>query len=789
MKMISPGLRGYLIGASGLVLSISLATAAQAQVLNGSDAAARPLAEVAEDAGEIIVTAQRRAENLQVVPVSVAVVSAQDLTSRGLTELRQITLAAPSLQVGHENNYSIRGVGTLAVQTTVDPAVAIALDEVNLGRTQLADNLFSDIAQVEVLSGPQGLLFGKNASAGLLNVTTRRPRLGVTEFQADAEFNLRDTTPGRGKGVILRATANLPVSSNSALRVSGLYSSQDPVTKSRSFKGRFQPTANNVHLRAKYLVEPAEGLNIYAIASYGKQSGTAGVFDRTWRDAAVGGLGLPALTADGLTAGPKLLTYNTSDDHFRNVKTYGGQVRIGYEFAAGFELVNIAAFNGFKSDYKIDQDFTSGEGVVENSDSTFRQFSNELRLVLPSNGRLTGQFGLFYLSLREKAYQQLGFQLFRAPAARIGFPFCVGATVQAGPPPACNRSNQYFLGFDNDYDLSNESFAGFGQLNFELSPGLKLLAGARLTHDKVDFEVLQNQGFYFTTISGPAGLFKDSVANTNLSYKVGVQYEPSPAFMFYASYATGYKAPGSNRQALVNGVRLIVNDETSKNIEVGARTSWLNGRLILNGTFFRTKYKDYQAQAFDPVAAGQTIRNAAGLTSTGFELNISARPITGLSINGYATVLDAKFDDFAGAPCYTGQPGCAANGTFNARGLRTPAAAKLTTSAEMTYEFPVGQDLSVSISGNWYHRSSFNFRISHNPKTRLGSTDLFGASLGLNVGERYRFSLFCKNCTDKRVPTFIYEYPLDALQRVNSTIQVFGFNSVRTIGLTAAAEF
>lgn len=97
--------------------------------------------------------------------------------------------------------------------------------------------------------------------------------------------------------------------------------------------------------------------------------------------------------------------------------------------------------------------------------------------------------------------------------------------------------------------------------------------------------------------------------------------------------------------------------------------------------------------------------------------------------------------------------------------------------------------MTLSLSGNWYHRSPINFRISHNPKTYIGTNDIFGASIGLNVGDRYRFSLFCKNCNDKRVPTFVYEYPLDALQGANSVIQVFGFNSVRTIGLTAAAEF
>lgn len=169
--------------------------------------------------GDIVVTAQRRSESLQSVPVSVTAITADALSSRNLNDLTQISTAAPSLQIGADNTFSVRGVGTLAFAQTIDSSVAVALDDVNLGRPYLAGSLFNDVERVEVLNGPQGLLFGKNASAGLLNVVTTRPRLGEWGSITDLEFGKR-ATPGTSNGdawsVIARETLNIPFGETSA---------------------------------------------------------------------------------------------------------------------------------------------------------------------------------------------------------------------------------------------------------------------------------------------------------------------------------------------------------------------------------------------------------------------------------------------------------------------------------------------------------------------------------------------------------------------------------------------
>ena len=179
----------------------------------------------------IQVTAQRRVENLQEVAVSVTAISPIELEKRNVSDIFQMTLAAPSLQTGTDNTFSVRGAGTIAFASTLDSSVAIAYDEVNLGKRFLFGAVFNDIEQIEVLSGPQGLLFGKNASAGLLNIRSIKPSTKYTEGKISSEYQLRDTTPGDGTSWITKGMFNLPVSDDSALRINAHYATEDPIAR------------------------------------------------------------------------------------------------------------------------------------------------------------------------------------------------------------------------------------------------------------------------------------------------------------------------------------------------------------------------------------------------------------------------------------------------------------------------------------------------------------------------------------------------------------------------------
>ncbi|WP_299307203.1 TonB-dependent receptor [uncultured Croceicoccus sp.] len=749
--------------------------------------------EPADDAGVqmIVVTAQRRQESLQDVPVSVNVVTADTLRERNLNDLQQITLAAPSLQIGQENTFSIRGVGTLAFQQTVDPAVAVSLDEVSLARTLLSENLFLDVEQIEVLNGPQGLLFGRNASAGLLNITTTRPKLGRTMVDGHLEYNVRDTTPGNGDGVIARTNFNLPVTKNSAFRLNLAYQHQNPVTRAVVSGPGSNTNRRSFEVRGKYLAQPTDALEFYLIGNYAETNGTAGLFDRTYRALAPGSANTDPLAADGYVASPDLLEYKADGANFRNLRSYGGQARVSYLFANDWELINLAAYKAYDHEYAFDQDYTTSNGVsLSTLSSDFHQFSNELRLALPASDRLSGQVGLYYLTFEEESTTLTGGDLYIPSFVLPNFPFCVGADAQPGAfPPNCSVSNDYAVGSDTDSLFKSRTYAAFGQFTYELTPQLRLLAGGRLTRDEIEIDFTQNVLDYFVRFGGPSGTYSAEDGHTDFSWKLGAQFEPSPQVMVYANYAKGYKGPGANNSAATANANLIVEPETSRNIELGAKTSWLDQRVIFNVSLFRTKYRDYQASAFNAQQASFVITNAASLTSQGAEVTANLRPFAGLSVDAALTFLDSEFDDFPGAQCYPGQPDCSANGTFNARGLSTPLAADLTSSIGVNYRFPVFGDADVVIGGDWYHRSSVNYTVSTNPLTALGPVDIFGARVSLDLNENLQFVVFCKNCGDERVPNFIYNDPGDAASGLNSTVQTFGFNSVRTIGASVDFRF
>jgi len=310
-----------------LIQSVSLA----ALMLSPATAFAQAAADEAADSSEIIVTAQRRNERLQDVPVSVTAVTSESLRTLGVSNLSQLNQAAPSLQISGENNFTIRGVGTLAFQQSLESSVAIQQDEVNLVNSLHggAVGAFYDVARVEVLSGPQGMLFGKNASAGLLNIVTNRPKIG--EFEGNVQFEgvVRPTAAIQGLGITAQGTLNIPVSENSALRINTVFSSQDPVVKFLgSGKGDFGQ--NQWGVRAKYLANFGEGFSLYVIGDYNKEKGIATYFDRTYRILAANASVNPLNAALGITASPNNLLIGGNGNFYRDVKRGGLQATLAY---------------------------------------------------------------------------------------------------------------------------------------------------------------------------------------------------------------------------------------------------------------------------------------------------------------------------------------------------------------------------------------------------------------------------------------------------------------------------
>jgi len=773
-----------------LLAGVTLAAPVLAQTAPGNDARTTGSTEpqtaaptdTAPDVADIVVTAQRRPERLQNVPISVTAVSSDTLKTRALNDLSSLAQVAPSLQTGNDNTFAVRGVGTLAFSQSLESSVAFAQDEVNLTNSNLVTDLF-DVAQVEVLNGPQGLLFGKNASAGLLNVTTTRPQLGHYGADFDLEGDYRDKAPGNSDGAIVRANVNLPIGERSALRVNAFYNYQSPVVQFVGpASGRVDLGQRRFAFRGKYLWQPSDAFSLYVIGEYGEEHGALGLFGSTFRSLGAGSVNVGPQSALGITPGPDNLQLGGDAGYFRDVSRHGLQGKMTYTLDNGIEISDIAAWKGFRRNQQIDQDFSAQDGANVNAARTkFDQYSNELRVALPAGDRLSGQAGLYYFHADLAVQNQIAGNNFLPAFVLPTYPFCVGATAVAGArPPVCSVSNSFFLGNDHNITQKTDSYAAFGQLTYRIVDGLQVIAGGRVTHDDISIDLVQNTGRYFVPLGIPFS-GSQSYKNTDFSWKAGLQYNFTPNAMAYGTYARGYKGPGFNDNAVSQTGSLVVRPEINRNIEAGVKTTWFNRRLLFNVSLFRSHFSDYQVQSIDLTTNAFVTQNAAKLHNKGAEITATVTPVRGLTLNGSATVLDAEFKDFAGAQCYPTQ-GCT-NGTFNASGLRPPLSPKFTSTGQAVYETAITPDgMRGFIEGNWYHRSAVQYNIAQSPGTRFGSVDLWGGSIGVR-GDAWRFSVFCKNCTDRRVPTAIQVENGDAFAGVTSYYQQFGLNSFRTIGL------
>lgn len=772
----------HFASASALALAASFAS--------GSVAAQEEESAASESSGMIVVTAQRREENLQDVPVSLTAVTAAMLESRNIDDIRQINLAAPSVQIAGGNdgdsNVFIRGVGTLSFAPTIESSVAIAVDDVNLGRANLAFGAFDDVARVEALNGPQGLLFGKNASAGLLNIVTRRPELGVAGGNVDAEVALRDTTPGDGFGTILRGTINLPVGENSALRINTRYSHQDSIVRSLT-PDLTDENAEDYGVRIKFLTQPTDTFEVYLIGEYSKRHGMP--MASYGPAVAAGGDIAPVLAAEGIVAGPRNFFGSADQPQFSDNELVGLEGSLSLVLPNEWELISVTAYKQLDTVSNLDSDRTSADQLSINfADTRFSQFSTELRLSIPEGKTIDGQLGVYYYQSENTGQRNLAGGLGLPPFVSVGFPFCVNAQPPFGAPPAaCPGSNNFALGRDVNTDLDVESLAAFSQFNAHITDNLTLIGGLRVTHDEVSIFNMQNQLRYFLPLAAP-GTFSAETSHTELSWKIGAQYDVTPDVMVYGYYARGYKGPGFNDN-FIPGVQSLVAEETSDAFEVGLRSTWLDGDLVFNLTGFLQKFYDYQAQSFNVANQTFLLQNAAELETKGVEAQLIAQLADGLSLNANATLLDATFGSFPGAECYPGQTACGADNTFDASGLSLPGSAKFTSTVQMQYDFPVSDGLDAFVEANWYHRSPINFNLVAAPLTRIGTIDPIGASIGVQ-NDNLRVSLFCRNCFNEVYQANIGLWVGDSSQYGLATaIQNWSIASVRNIGLSVSYDF
>ena len=751
--------RNALYGAS--ILAVGCAAPAMAQV------------------DEIVVTAQKREQNVQDVPIAVSVISGAALEKQGGINIENAQYLVPSLNFrksGTALNQSLylRGVGTTTFSIGGEPSVGTVLDGVVLARSGEAFSDLVDIQRIEVLRGPQGTLFGKNASAGVINIVSKRPG---DSFGGHIEGGFFF---GNGKEYRVRAGIDAPLSEKVGSRFTGFYSNWDGNITNETL-GRRVNGYERYGFRGVIEARPSETVKLTLIGDWRKSND----------DCCAEVIGAPALNADGTpfatfnlraaTALPALLGDKTRTVR-QNLLTQALEKAWGISFQADVELngptvTSITSYRKYDSNEVRDGDFLSTPyvGIAQSHDfgpQTSNTFTQELRITSPAKQFIEYVGGLFYY----RAEQERTFTRSNIACSASTLP------VQGVLTPCSTATGASTITFPlgtANFGTTFKNIAAFGQATLNFSDRFRAIAGLRYTHDQLDgFHIrttpvpgasnaVFDQGVYdeyirqiglgtlppaaqtAAVLASNGRPFRQKVTNNNLSGKFGLQYDLSDDISAYASYSRGYKGPGLNVffNLNANGTPPL-SAETADSYEGGLKTRLFDGQVTLNLAGYYAKYKNFQANNPDFVLGQRITRfsNAGTVSTRGFEVDMVYRPSNDFSLSGGVAYTDAKVDRFKlppGAPLTDQGP----DGTV------LPFSPKFKGSLGANYTIRTGGFADVELGAQGSYQSSQLSLLVANPLIRNNSVIKSYGLLDLTIAlvdadNRFRISFLAKNVFD-----------------------------------------
>lgn len=698
------------------------------------------------DPVEILVTARKRVENVQDVSESITVVSGEAIETLQIVQPSDLTRIAPALTfrdnpIPTSSGFAIRGIGTSTFSSTVEQSVSTVVDGVVLGQPQSAASLI-DIGRVEVLEGPQGLLFGKNASAGLVNIVTNSPRIG----QLSAEASVTVGTDGelRNTGVL-----NVPIGDTLAVRLVGFRNRTDGFIDNK-FLNQSYNGEKSYGFRGKLLFEPSDTVSLLVSADYAKdtsvccfstarQLGTNANLANFYQQFGI----VPGPDNRDVVAGKPFGVYPGAP--LRVYKGISGQLDIDL---GGVELTSITAYRNNHYILDFDGDQTPAERFDYNGgDYNYKQFSQELRLASPAGQTIEWLAGLYY-------FRSTNVVDFRAGGRLLGptLPLVV-AVIET--------------------DFRSKSYAGFGSVTWNASDALRLRVGGRLTRDdlrarRVAYDLPGSLPGSSAIIGSPAGDTTEEGATTNFSWKVTGEYDVTPGVMIYANAARGYKGPGlASSGILTPGVDPIIRPEKVWAYDLGIKASFLDNRATFNAALFYQDFTDFQTQIFDTSTnpPGFRTTNAGGLKTKGVQAQLAFRPAPGLSLSANGIYVDAKYQDLDGLSCPyawtlpSPSNGCrlvAGRPVINASGNRLANAPKYKFNLAANYEAPLSAGVDLLLATDYSWRSDEQFSANGDPLTIQPAFGILNGSIGLSLDDgKWELRGFVRNLLDKDYVTLL----------------------------------
>jgi iron complex outermembrane receptor protein len=709
--------------------------------------------------GEIVVTARYRDESLQQVPIAITAVSGESLNDRAIHNLQDLSATVPSVDFRNgasnkDRTVFVRGVGTISTSPGVESSVSTVLDGVVLTRPGQATLDVGEVSRIEVLRGPQGTLFGKNASAGVISVVTAAPS---QQFHAYAEGSATTDEEYR-----IKAGVTGGIAPNVAARIDGLYANYDGNVRNVT-------TGNEVNgyerygARAKIEATPTDTLKLTLSGDYLYSHDTtpSGVYARTSQIAYPTGAvtNSPALAAflasKGITAGPENREVSTDFDTDVRDKNYGGSLTA--EWGLGdYTVTSITAYREWKNRQHQDYDalsqlsatFPEGDdyGTVNN-----KQFSQELRLTSPKGKFIDYVVGAYYLHAKtDEVYTRSLTRLISGAESTV-------------------------TGVAN-YGVKSDNYALFGEANINFTPWLRAIAGYRSTWDDLGYYHVRtstndptNSGSTALDVAGIRA-YHNSAGSTSTrgdSYRGGLQADFLPGNQAYFTYSRGYKGPAYNAYFNMRSLNattpldeIALKPETSDSFEVGIKGSALNHQITYALAVYSTKFHNYQANYNDVVGGAQVTRliNAGTVQTKGVELDFGLRPIPGLSLDTSVAYTDAKVLNFI---CPEGAPS-----SCNINGEVLPFAPKWKLYSNAAYRFALSNSLDLEVQSDITLKSRTQYQLTQTPGTIQPGYYIWNASVAL-IGTTGDWQLrgFVKNITNQSYSNFLANGTLAGIVR------------------------
>ncbi len=757
--------RTYALGAAAVMAAVSsTATLAQSQ--------SRGLT-----LEEVVVTAQKRTENIQDVPLAVTVVNEAQLARQHIYSIEDLARTAPALEMiqafgGPGGGGQVRGISTQSLgNATAEAAVGIVVDGVSQGRVN-SSNIF-DMERIEVLRGPQGTLFGLTTSAGVINMTTVAPKFGVFETRLHADFSDTDTLGSESGRTTLRGAVNVPINDSQALRFSVSGDRTEDV-QYNEFKDE-GTERNDFGARMRYRFKPSDDFELNLIADYNKNYTNYfdPMFNYVYADASLTNL----LAACGITPGYDNNERCGNHDEKDTNKNYGASAQ--FDIAVGDST--LTSISGYRKNEHgpaasdimgLASDMTQIFAIGEVSEG--RQFTQELRITSPDEQRFEYVAGLFYSDyLSERGDGNLDptqgfFVQLRTPAGFINL-----------APPSSSIS-----------ESTNKSYAAFGQSTFHITDALGLITGLRYTHQKITNE---STGNLFLPVPIPT---YGEVTEKNWSWKAGLQYEINDDLTTYATYTRGYKGPQVSPAAQGVPATLLA-AEIPISYEVGVKGALFNGGLGVDANVFYTEVNNFQGQRCRITSTGVLAcpgETVPSITSKGVELSMYGSPFDGLTLNSGLIYNLAEYPSG-----WTGyNPNNLNGGTTslsNEQLVNVPEK-KFTFSGE--YSVPMGS-VQGFLSYDTVYKSDIRFGPTADPRFIYPAHWIHGARLGVrSESGAWSVALFGRNLTAEREPITLFGGPSFVPPNVvpfapngfvHGVSQIYAGSQLRQVGLTLEVNF